>query len=288
MGSCFSSSSSIVDSKPVARVISLDGALIEYSVPVSVSQMLGDDENSWSCFVSDADSLLFNSYIPPLSPQEWLQKEHIYFILPISMLDYPLTGLDMASLAVKASEALNNAARDKHGRRRSSRAIQVIPIDDFRECSQSEIDQKILPSVSLPMRRSSSSSKRAGRAHIKFILVRRNRDGDLPFDSLNPRSTWVRFEVRQVTKHPHIFLMNRHLSWDACPTLRTALRRLPRDFPCAGSFNVKGNALHGQQGGFKIFELGTMPRSGRFFIHQAHKQHHTDGDLWPSVGLIRL
>ncbi|KAJ0964991.1 hypothetical protein J5N97_026129 [Dioscorea zingiberensis] len=171
MGSCFSSSSSVVDSKPVARLISLDGALIEYSVPVSVSQILGDDDNSWSCFVCDADSLLFNSYIPPLSPQEWLQNEHIYFVLPVSMLDYPLTGLDMAALAVKASEALNNAAQDKNGRRRSSRTIQVIPVDDFRESSPSEMDQKIMPSVSLPMR-SSSSSKRAGRARI--LKVRTN------------------------------------------------------------------------------------------------------------------
>ncbi|KAM0942879.1 hypothetical protein DsansV1_C13g0116401 [Dioscorea sansibarensis] len=87
-------------------------------------------------------------------------------MLPAFMLDHPLTGLDMAALAVKASEALNNAGKDKLGKKRSSSRIQVMPVDGFKENSASDVDLKILPAVSLPRtsrrrrgRSSSSSSK---------------------------------------------------------------------------------------------------------------------------------
>lgn len=174
MGSCFSSSSSssssILDNKPVARVISLEGTLMECLLPVSVSQVLGENYNSWSCFVCDADNLLYNSYIPPLDSQEWLQHEHIYFMLPALMLNHPLTGLDMAALAVKASEALNNAAKDKLGKKRSSSRIQVMPVDGFRENTASGVDLKIFPAVSLPTRRRRGSSSSSYKQRLSTIV----------------------------------------------------------------------------------------------------------------------
>lgn len=113
MGTCFSSTSTLA-STPTAKVVALDGSLKEYTVPVNVSSALGLSRKS--CFLCSSDSLYFASRIPALASHSMLELNQIYFELPVSKLEYPLSGTDMAALAVKASRALALASRKKRRR----------------------------------------------------------------------------------------------------------------------------------------------------------------------------
>ncbi|CAL9041470.1 unnamed protein product [Musa banksii] len=127
MGSCFSfafASTAETPSPVTAKVITLDGSLSEFSTEVKVYEVLG--RHHPSCFICSSDELYCNTYIPALGSKESLQLGQLYFMLPVSKLEYPLSGSDMAVLAVKASMALRPLAsrhRD-HGRR----TVQVMPI----------------------------------------------------------------------------------------------------------------------------------------------------------------
>ncbi|XP_010913819.1 uncharacterized protein [Elaeis guineensis] len=126
MGSCFSSSTSY-SSQPTAKVVAVDGSLKEYSAPVPASDILGEDGRSF--FICSADRLYFDSYVPALGADERLQLDQIYFVLPNAKLEYPLTGLEMAALAAKASSALSIASR----KRGKDRRIRVVPVAEVRE-----------------------------------------------------------------------------------------------------------------------------------------------------------
>ncbi|XP_058106368.1 uncharacterized protein LOC131249585 [Magnolia sinica] len=129
MGCCFSSQTNAVASS-TAKVISVDGTLHEYSVPATVAHVLKSERESDSLFVCNSDKLYFDQRIPPLDPSEELQVGQIYFVLPISKLHYPLTASDMAAMAVKASEALNEEEPKESSRRRWRRRkkIQISPV----------------------------------------------------------------------------------------------------------------------------------------------------------------
>lgn len=109
MGSCISyhSNREVIDFQPMAQVITIDGSLIEYSVPTNVSQVL-DKEYSTS-FLCNSDELYFDERIPELGYHELVELGQIYFMLPRSMLDQPVTSDDMAALAVKACQAFVGA-----------------------------------------------------------------------------------------------------------------------------------------------------------------------------------
>ncbi|KAJ0988106.1 hypothetical protein J5N97_006462 [Dioscorea zingiberensis] len=108
--------------QPTARVVAVDGSLREFPIPVSVSDVLGTGHRQDSFFLCSSDTLFYDTYIPRLKPGDWLVSGQIYFVLPSSMLDVPLTSLDMAVLAVKASCALASAVKYP-GRRRA----RVVP-----------------------------------------------------------------------------------------------------------------------------------------------------------------
>ncbi|RRT76735.1 hypothetical protein B296_00008290 [Ensete ventricosum] len=125
MGSCFSSASAAETPSPVtAKVITLDGSLSEYFTEVTVYEVLG--RHHPSRFICSSDELYCNTYIPALGSQESLQLGQLYFMLPVSKLEYPLSGSDMAALAVKASLALRSLASRHRGHGR--RTVQVMPI----------------------------------------------------------------------------------------------------------------------------------------------------------------
>ncbi|KAF8377973.1 hypothetical protein HHK36_031362 [Tetracentron sinense] len=115
MGSCFSSSEYCCCNNSVssstAKVISANGTLRHYTLPVTVSQVLLEMEmemeaSNSSCFLCNSDLLSYDDFIPPLDSAQQLQLTPIYFVLPNSHLHYRLTASDMAALAVKASTAL--------------------------------------------------------------------------------------------------------------------------------------------------------------------------------------
>ncbi|KAL7261501.1 hypothetical protein ACSBR1_000026 [Camellia fascicularis] len=111
---------------PTSNVISANGDLQKYTVPVTVSQVLhmefptlppspsssssnsisNSNWNSAKFFVCSSDLLYYDEYIQALNGEYQLQPDQLYFVLPASKLQYPITASDMAALAAKASLAL--------------------------------------------------------------------------------------------------------------------------------------------------------------------------------------
>ncbi|XP_042494334.1 uncharacterized protein LOC122073772 [Macadamia integrifolia] len=128
MGLCFSSYPTAYSSDPsTVKVISANGNLREYPIPVTVSQVL-QIESSSSYFLCNSDCLFFDDYIPALDSIEVLQAGQIYFVLPITRLQYRLTAPDMAALAVKASTALSQSLRKNGG---WNKKIRVSPVSEL-------------------------------------------------------------------------------------------------------------------------------------------------------------
>ncbi|XP_050248377.1 uncharacterized protein LOC126695598 [Quercus robur] len=129
MGACFSSVKS-QPSQPSAKVISTNGILREYPVPINVSQLLeSEDCLCSSYFVCNSDRLYYEDYIPVLDLNVELEANQIYFVLPVSKLQQRLTASDMAALAVKASVAIQNASTKDGYRRKKARISPVLLVN---------------------------------------------------------------------------------------------------------------------------------------------------------------
>ncbi|KAL4022031.1 hypothetical protein IC575_015750 [Cucumis melo] len=123
---------------PTAKVISLQGHLREYPVPISVSRVLQTENSSSSTsdsFLCNSDRLYFDDFIPSLPLDHQLHPNQIYFILPSSNLHHRLTAPDMAALAVKATLALQNASTNNlhlsHLPRNKGRRHRISPLFDL-------------------------------------------------------------------------------------------------------------------------------------------------------------
>lgn len=131
MGSCISSRFSDESQsfkQPTARVVAVNGSLQEFPIPVSVSDVLDFFEHlrlQDPFFICSSDTLFYDEYIPRMKLDDSLVSGQIYFVLHSSMLDAPLTSLDMASLALKASCALASAVKVPRLRR-----ARVVPTGD--------------------------------------------------------------------------------------------------------------------------------------------------------------
>uniref|UniRef100_A0A0E0M2V2 Uncharacterized protein n=1 Tax=Oryza punctata TaxID=4537 RepID=A0A0E0M2V2_ORYPU len=117
MGCCVSrSTAAAVELRRVAvdttaaMVMDLDGTMALLEAPVAARLALGGD--AYSCFVCSADELDFDAPARAMDADEALQPGQLYFVLPISVLRRPLSGHDMAALAVKASAALSSIGVD--------------------------------------------------------------------------------------------------------------------------------------------------------------------------------
>ncbi|XVF35784.1 hypothetical protein REPUB_Repub19eG0000800 [Reevesia pubescens] len=138
MGTCFSSEippSHESAPPPTAHVVSLNGDLHKYNLPVLVSQVLQTEAaasssssslTSSSIFLCNSDRLYYDDYIPALDFDNQLQGNQIYFVLPISKLQQRLSSKDMAALAVKASVAIQNASKNDSNRRKKARISPVL------------------------------------------------------------------------------------------------------------------------------------------------------------------
>ncbi|GFZ10587.1 hypothetical protein Acr_21g0011860 [Actinidia rufa] len=122
MGSCLSSSTNYhyniesngQSSFSTASVISANGDLLQYTLPVTVSQVLREAAASGKSFVCNSDGLSYNEYMEAMDEEEQLQEDHIYFLLPASKLQYRLAASDMAALAVKAALALQKSSSNSN------------------------------------------------------------------------------------------------------------------------------------------------------------------------------
>ncbi|KAK3133705.1 hypothetical protein QOZ80_6AG0539930 [Eleusine coracana subsp. coracana] len=114
MGSCTSrSSSATAPAEPTtAKVIELDGSMAQFAAPVTAREALAattGGRGPSSRFLCCSDELYFDAPARALAEHDALRPGQIYFALPLSMLRRPLSGHDMAALAVKASAALGAA-----------------------------------------------------------------------------------------------------------------------------------------------------------------------------------
>lgn len=106
MGSCFSVATAATANAVVyksSKVITPSGDLWEFSLPIMSSLLLTAPS---SYFLCHSDTLFYDEYIPALGSEEYIVPGNLYFVLPVKMLEAPLTGDDMAALAVRASNAV--------------------------------------------------------------------------------------------------------------------------------------------------------------------------------------
>ncbi|KAG7647060.1 hypothetical protein AtNW77_Chr1g0023571 [Arabidopsis thaliana] len=136
MGICVSFRREDSNSSPTVKIVTVNGDLREYNVPVIASQVLeaesaaasssSSSSRPSSYFICDSDSLYYDDFIPAIKSEEPLQADQIYFVLPISKRQSRLTASDMAALAVKASVAIQNSVKKESRRRKKVRISPVM------------------------------------------------------------------------------------------------------------------------------------------------------------------
>ncbi|CAN8292146.1 unnamed protein product [Cochlearia groenlandica] len=133
MGICVSFDRRDINSSPTVKIVTVNGDLREYNVPVLASQVIEAESAAASSssrlssyFICDSDSLSYDDFILAIESEEPLQAEQIYFVLPISKLRNRLTASDMAALAVKASVAIQNSVKKESRRRKKGRISPIM------------------------------------------------------------------------------------------------------------------------------------------------------------------
>lgn len=118
MGICASSQTTrgeggVTKWPPTAMVIDLEGGLQEFIRPIRAGQILSQNPN---CFLCSSETMFLGSRVPHVPNNEELRLGQIYFLIPISKSQTPLSLQDLCALVIKASSALNNSVfSDKNG-----------------------------------------------------------------------------------------------------------------------------------------------------------------------------
>ncbi|KAK4340301.1 hypothetical protein RND71_041763 [Anisodus tanguticus] len=89
----------------VAMVIQMTGKLQEFRQPITAGEILVQNPGFFIC---SSEAMNVNSLVPQLVKDEILQLGQLYFLMPVSKLQTPLSLQDMCALAVKASTTLND------------------------------------------------------------------------------------------------------------------------------------------------------------------------------------
>ncbi|GJZ08146.1 nucleotide-binding alpha-beta plait domain-containing protein [Tanacetum coccineum] len=109
------------------HVLKLEGKRITSPTPKIVSEVLQYEKPSF--FVCNSDNLYQDQAIPSLDSEDELDAGQIYFILPKSMLARGLSASDMASLAVKASLALDsNTNSNSHVKKKKNNNARIFAL----------------------------------------------------------------------------------------------------------------------------------------------------------------
>ncbi|KAM0880862.1 hypothetical protein ACQ4PT_033301 [Festuca glaucescens] len=105
MGSCVSRSPT-PPTAATAMVVLVDGFVAQYATLIMARDTLGSDAaRVLSLFLCNSDEFCFDTPAHVLAAEEALQPGWLYFMLPLSMLRRPLSGQEMAALAIKANSA---------------------------------------------------------------------------------------------------------------------------------------------------------------------------------------
>ncbi|KAK1266474.1 hypothetical protein QJS04_geneDACA014545 [Acorus gramineus] len=125
MGCSFSSKHTDHANNTSAKVISPDGGLKEYTVPVTVAEVLLGSGYGPTFFICDSNKLYFNERVPAMDGHEFLDLGQIYFVLPIDlMIKRSLTSTDMVALANKASSAMSKASKGRP-------SVRIVPLAEL-------------------------------------------------------------------------------------------------------------------------------------------------------------
>ncbi|CAM0876131.1 unnamed protein product [Alopecurus aequalis] len=92
-----------------ARVVLADGELQRFPGGTRASHALkaaAAAGGAGACFLCSADGLELGGAVAAVAPDEELQPEQLYFVLPAAMRRRPLQAEEMAGLAIRASGAL--------------------------------------------------------------------------------------------------------------------------------------------------------------------------------------
>ncbi|XP_010068506.2 uncharacterized protein LOC104455406 [Eucalyptus grandis] len=89
------------------KVFHMDGRLQEFTQTIKASHLLSQDPN---CFLCNSESMFIDSIVPKINEEEDLCLGQLYFLLPLSMSQVPLSLRELCILAVKASTALNSSS----------------------------------------------------------------------------------------------------------------------------------------------------------------------------------
>ncbi|XP_010459795.1 PREDICTED: uncharacterized protein LOC104740799 [Camelina sativa] len=148
MGICVSFNQKNPDTSPTVKIVTVNGDLREYNVPVIPSQVLeaesaaasssSSSSRPSSYFICDSDSLYYDDHIPAIESETPLQADQIYFVLPVSKRQNRLTASDMAALAVKASVAIQNSVGKESRRRKKVRISPVMMLTGSNDSAGNE------------------------------------------------------------------------------------------------------------------------------------------------------
>jgi hypothetical protein len=85
------------------------GAIKEYKQPIRANVVVSENNDDKNCFyLSNAESMCIGTCMPRVPDEEELLPGRIYFIVPLSHSDFPLSLSFLCDLAVKVSSALDN------------------------------------------------------------------------------------------------------------------------------------------------------------------------------------
>ncbi|KAJ8431571.1 hypothetical protein Cgig2_025613 [Carnegiea gigantea] len=84
----------------VVRVIQRDGKMKEFNPPICAAQILSQNPD---CILCSSDSMFVDSYLDHVPEPEELSPGHLYFLMPKSKAQMPLSLEDLCELAIKAS-----------------------------------------------------------------------------------------------------------------------------------------------------------------------------------------
>ncbi|KAK1260079.1 hypothetical protein QJS04_geneDACA001432 [Acorus gramineus] len=152
MGSTFSSDA-VKTPPPTAKIVSLNGSLEEFSVPVEASKVLLEGKD----VLCSSDKLYYDEKATAMGPNEFLQLGQIYFLLPPEYRTRVLKATDMVALAMKASSALAGAATKKN--RWGQREARIVPMVVAASESFNEVDFQVVSMESRRRRRQGKGPK---------------------------------------------------------------------------------------------------------------------------------
>lgn len=93
----------------IIKVIQIDGKVQELKQPIQANHITSQNPNYFLC---SSESMVVGTCIPHVSEDEELQPGQIYFLLPNSQAQKPLSLPDLCALTIKASSSLGKDALD--------------------------------------------------------------------------------------------------------------------------------------------------------------------------------